>query len=274
MNEPAEVKTGRRRFTPSGNRLIVAVGVASCAGLLFSLTRPVLPSPPVLAFEPSLIAEVEREDRERLTGAESEPAGAAAEVWRLYHAAGEAEVAPEGREAFEARQRAMADAVEALRDAEGAEALATLRSRALAELEAALAGDIENEAPALGSFPATTEAYGVFRDGEPVAPPFVVRTLFAARFNGIVGLELTADMSEVERKAYFGWLAVEAPEPPSALLTRAMEELEAVAPDLTVEVRAYRAFAEGHGAEAAVLYARLPTLRGRNAALGAQSSGM
>lgn len=273
MNASSEVKTGRRRFTPSGNRLILAVGVASCAGLLFTFAHPAPAGPPVLAFDPAAVADVESADRERLADAETEPTGPAAEVWRLYHRAGEAEVGTEGRAAFEARQRQMVDAVEALREARGDGAIDTLRSRALAELDAALAGELADdaEAAALGSFPATTETYGVFQDGAPVAPPFVVRTLFAGRFNGILGLELTAGMTEVEQKAYWGWLAVEVPDPPAALAARAIEQLGAVAPDLAREVRAYRALEQGHGAEAASLYERLPTLRGRNAALAARS---
>jgi len=256
--------------------LIVAVGVASCAGLLFTFAHPTAPSPPVLAFDPARVAEVELADRERLAAAEAEPTGPAAEVWRLYHAAGVAEVGTETGEEFAARQRAMADAVAALRDAGGDGAIEGLRARALAELRAALAGELdgEDEAAALGSFPATTEAYGLFQGGEPVAPPFVIRTLFAGRFNGILGLELTDGMSAVEEKAYWGWLAVEVDEPPPALLARAMQRLTTVAPDLARELRAHRALEEGHGAEAAALYERLPTLRARNAALGAQSVGL
>ncbi len=274
MNASSEVKTGRRRFTPSGNRLIVMVGVASCAGLLLTFAHPAAPSPPVLAFDPALVAEVALADRERLADAEAEPTGPAAEVWRLYHQAGEAEVGTETRSEFEARQRAMADAVEALREARGDGAIDVLRSRALDELRAALADELEGEAEAaaLGSFPATTETYGVFREGAPVAPPFVVRTLFAGRFNGILGLELTAGMSDIEEKAYWGWLAVEVADPPPALQTRAMEQLGAVAPDLARELRAYRALEQGHRGEAAALYERLPTLRARNAALAAQSA--
>ena len=276
MNASSEVKTARRRFTPSGNRLIVAVGVASCAGLLLTFAHPAAPTPPVLAFDPARVAEVELADRERLANADAEPTGPAAEVWQLYHQAGEAEVGTESREEFAARQRAMADALSELRDARGDGAVATLRSRALAELQAALAGELDgdSEGAALGSFPATTEGYGLFEGGEPVAPPFVIRTLFAGRFNGILGLELTDGMTEIEEKAYWGWLAVEVPDPPPALHVRAMERLGAVAPDLARELRAYRALEAGHGAEAAALYGRLPTLRARNAAMAAQSAGL
>lgn len=273
MKASSEVKTGRLRFTPSGNRLILMVGVASCAGFLLALARPALPGPPVLSFDPARVAAVEAADEATLARAAGEPSGPAAEVWRLYHAAGLAEVGSETREAFDARQEATAAAVAALREAEGDEALATLRARALAELEAGLAGELdgEAEAAALGSFPATTETYGVFEDGRPVAPALVVRTLFAARFNGIVGLELTDDMSAVERKAYWGWLALEAPDPPPQLLARALEELDEVAPRFALEVRAHRALTAGHAAEAAAFYGRLPTLRGRNAALAAHA---
>lgn len=271
MKAPSEVKTGRS--TPSGSRLIIVMGAAGCAGFLLTFARPAPPTPPVLAFEPARIATVELADQERLRDADPEPTGPAAEVWDLYHQAGEAEVGTETGAELQARQRRMADAVDALREARGDGALAVLRARALAELQLALAGQLEGEAEAaaIGSFPATTEAYGVFADGEPVAPPFVVRTLFAARFNGILGLELTDGLTDVEKKAYWGWLALEAPDPPPALRAKAMEGLTAVDPDLANELEAYRAFVDGHPAEAAARYGRLPTLRARNAALGAQT---
>ena len=271
MKGPGEVKKGRS--TPSGSRLIVAVGAAGCAGFLLTFARPAEPTPPVLAFEPAAVAAVALADRERLADADPEPTGPAAEGWHLYHRAGEVEVGSESRAEREARQRTIADAVDALVEARGEGALAVLRSRALAELERALAGELEGaeEVAAIGAFPATTEAYGVFADGEPIAPPFVVRTLFAARFNGILGLELTAGMTDVEKKAYFGWLALEAPEPPPALRARAMEALTELDPDLANGAEAHRAFLSGHPAEAAARYERLPTLRARNAALGAQS---
>jgi hypothetical protein len=104
-----------------------------------------------------------------------------------------------------------------------------------------------------------------------VAPFFVIRSLFLARWNAIMGLELTDGMSPVERKAYWGWLAIEAESAPGNLSADALAELQEVAPELAQEARAHQAYLEGFPAEAAARYETLEGLRARNYALGARS---
>ncbi|MAQ16762.1 MAG: hypothetical protein CMN30_18460 [Sandaracinus sp.] len=268
MVTPPEVKGGRTRLTPAGSRLILTVVAAGCVAFLLTLPRPTAPRAPALVLDPAAVAIVREEDRR---AAAATPESAAVEpVWELYREGGRAELAPESAQAFRERAAATQEAIAAL-VAEDPEGLDQLRARATMELPAALRGDTEDPA-VLGSFPATTERYGVFEDGEPVAPAFVVRTLFAGRFNAIMGQELTAGMSEVERTAYWGWLAVEAPEPPAQLRARAREELAALDADQARLTAAFDAYESGLFAEASALYERGDTLRERNFALAAASS--
>lgn len=267
MKGAPEVKGERSRMTPAGTRLILAISLAGCAGFLLAFPRPALPSPPVLTFEPAAVAAVQASDR--ADAARAPTSEAAERVWELYRQASRAEVETEPTQVFQARQRATTHAVAALEAAEPG-ALARLRAKALLELEAALNGELEgDEAEVLGSFPATTERYGVFAEGDPVAPRFVIRTLFLGRWNAIMQRELTEGMSPVELRAYWGWLAVEAPGAPAELRARAREALAEVAPDLARRAQAYDAFDQGRPAEAAALYERGDTLRDRNFALGA-----
>ena len=267
MKHDSEVKAGGRRLTPSGIRLIVTITVAGCAGFLLTFAKPVAPLAPVLALDPEAVQRVLDADGEGAAAAPDTPAAEA--VWELYRAAGRAEAGVESAAHYEARVAATQRAVAAL-EAEDSAALDRLRGKALVELEQALEGTAEaDEATVLGSFPATTERYGVFADGAPVAPFFVVRTLFAGRWNAIMGRELTDGMSPVEQRAYWGWLAVEAGEVPDPLRTRAHEALQEVAPDLVRRVAAFAAFEGDRAAEAVALYGQGDTLRDRNFALGA-----
>ena len=188
-------------------------------------------------------------------------------VWELYRSAGLAETTTESERQRQDRTRAMRAAVAQLDD----ETVAGLRRRALDAMTVALNNrlDSHDERAALGSFPATTERYGVFVAGEPAAPPFVVRTLFIGRWNAIVGNELTEGMSDTELEAYWGWLALEAPDPPASLWVQAVTALDSIAPERAAEARAWQAFTEGDYAEAAAFYEALGehSLRYRNYAL-------
>jgi len=101
----------------------------------------------------------------------------------------------------------------------GVPAAMALRSVAVERLEAALAlrlPDAETER-VLGLFPEALALHGVTRNGFEVAPHFVMRTLYKARWNLAMGLAPDFQLQPVELEAYHGWLALHAtnlaPEP-------------------------------------------------------------
>ncbi len=109
------------------------------------------------------------------------------------------------------------DLAEALVEAHGEQALLALREDFLARYEALWAAqqrgqrpDPEQVAGQVGAFGRMLERYGLVRDGSLVAPRFVVRALYRARFHALVGRPLTWEMSRWERQAYYGWLAFHA----------------------------------------------------------------
>jgi len=266
-----------RQVTASGTRLIVASMAAACAAVLLALPQAVFPREgPGLALDPLAVREVVRRE-ERLgpvSGAEVD------RLAELYAAQGRAETSEgERREEFEARMQALTEAVAALRAAKGDEAIAALRAEALRALEPALAGALDpaEEQAVLGSFPRMLERYGAMRGGRLVAPFFVARTLYKARWNGIHRLPLTDGFAPIERQAYYGWLALHAHDAPATRRLAALEAYAEAGGAGAAEARAYFAALAGRPAEAAVRYGELweqrGDLRARNHALALQGAG-
>jgi hypothetical protein len=94
-----------------------------------------------------------------------------------------------------------------------------LRSEAVETLEAALAMKISDKEAqrVLGLFPEALDRHAATHDGFEIAPHFVLRTLYKARWNIAVGLAPDYKLAPVELQAYHGWLALHAtnlgPEP-------------------------------------------------------------
>lgn len=228
MSEPAadrDADVRARRARVGASAALVATIVAP-ALIVFAWSRPEPAAPremPPLVLEPLAVRSVVEDDE---AAAPRAPRGEQADARRrLYREANLAERAandPPGR--GEARQRELASALRAIAEEHGEAAIEAVRAGDLARLEPALRGELsETERHAeLGGFVTMMERYGLVRGGRQVAPRFVVRTLFAARWNALHGRELTEGFSNVERRAYWGWLALRSE---SAPVDRRLEAL-------------------------------------------------
>lgn len=173
---------------------------------------------------------------------------------RLLAAQGRAEVGPgESAEAFQERQAALSEAADRVRRTHGHDALPALRARDTGRLEAALAGALEAETrdALLGSFPRMLERYGLVVGGERIAPFFVTRTLFKARWNALVHLPPTDGFARSELRAYWGWLALHSSGADVALREAALDRYAAAGGERVNEARAVLAHRAGHPSEAA-----------------------
>jgi hypothetical protein len=94
----------------------------------------------------------------------------------------------------------------------GEPAALDLRSAAVESLEAALAMRVSDKDAQrlLGLFPEALARHRVTQDGFEVAPHFVLRTLYKARWNIAMGLAPDYKLAPVELQAYHGWLALHA----------------------------------------------------------------
>lgn len=199
---------------PSATFLGSALLVVACASAItvLAVPRPVAPTElPPLVLSASDVNRVLRED-ERLAHTAPDDLHARALV-TLMHAQGQAEVTP-GETPADAMQREsnLRAVVNDVRASSGESGLKALRASAVQELLAVFErheDDLETDR-VLGSFPRILERYGLTVDGRLVAPIFVVRTLYKARWNSICRLEPTYALTNVEKRAFYGWLALAA----------------------------------------------------------------
>lgn len=234
---------------------LVLVLVLVAPGLLvWSWSQPIAAPPremPPLILEPSAVAEQLARDTEHAAAA---PTGEAEEerrrLVRELNVAEQEGRDPPGR--AEQRRERLQAAVARLVAEHGADVLGRVRASDLARLEPALRGSLPSgdRVAELGGFVAMMERYDLVRDGRQVAPRFVVRTLFKARWNAIHGRELTEGLSDVELQAYWGWLALGAVSAPIERRLEGLERHVAAGGTGGTEARAVLLFDQGNLEEA------------------------
>jgi hypothetical protein len=208
--------------------------------------------PPSLTLDRAEARRVQDHDRSLAETAPRSKAARALE--RLVREQNLAEVGPgEPAGTFDARRQDLARAVERVHADHGADGLEALRAAALEGLDRALDGRLAQaeHAALLGSFPRVGARYGLWHDGYRLAPRFVVRTLFKARWNALVGLAPTELLSPVEQLAYWGWLALHAPVADPALREDALVRYAALGGKGIHEAQAWMSHRSGRPAEAA-----------------------
>ena len=199
---------GRR----TGLALFGLLLAAAAAGmLLICLPRAVEPSElPALLLDPAEVAAQEQADAQ---DAKAPSTPDAEQLSALFQSFGETEVVMlDSPQLRDQRRRTLHRLAERLRQQAGPRAVLGVRARALAKLEAALAGELQQSEVKgwLGVFPNVLQHYQATHDGLELAPHFVVRTLYKARWNKLCSFPPDADLSKVERQAYFGWLGLHA----------------------------------------------------------------
>jgi hypothetical protein len=109
-----------------------------------------------------------------------------------------------------------------------------------------------------------------------VAPRFVIRTMYKARWNVIVGLEPTLFFKPIELLSHFGWLALHADNAPISLRLNALQQYAQAGGQRVAEATGVLQFLAGNYREAvrflAVAYQRESSWRLRNYLLGAQKA--
>lgn len=180
--------------------------------------------------------------------------------------------------AFQSRRRRFAQAIAKIEEKERRQTLIDLRAQAVEKLEEALALKLpEAESQkVLGVFPVYLDRYGATRDGEIVAPRFVIRTMYKSRWNLIVGLEATAYFAPVERLAYFGWLVRHADNAPIQLRIKALPKYAQAGGQMVEEASGILYFLSANYPEAirylTLAYQQNGSIRLRNYLLAAQKA--
>lgn len=250
--------------------------LASGAIVALAAPRPVAPTEtPGLVLSPDVAIEARERDRELAAEA---PTGIPAEtVLDAYRRHGLAERSGTNPETYRYDRRSIVRATALLREEGGENAISALRAAVTEHLDEGLRGtlDAADQDALMGTFIETMSSYGIIDDGEWRAPDVVVRTLFKARFNAALRLELTEGLSPVELEAYWGWLAFEAHDAPTDRRLEALRGYEQVTGTTQLEALGTLLFqAEQYLAAAEAFegaYRETGNLRLRNHALAAMA---
>lgn len=203
-------RTAKAKLSEPIAALLLLTLTTACAGLLLAQPRRVPPLElPSLVLPADAVAAVIANDQR---AAREAPHSAAAQAFeKLLDDQGQAETrGSEGAESYAARRAALVESYKTLAGEAGEAAALRLRAKAVERLEDALdlRLDTTHARPVIGAFNSVLERENASRDGYLVAPRFVVRTLYKARWNILAGLTPDHAFERIERRAFFGWQAL------------------------------------------------------------------
>jgi hypothetical protein len=266
-------KRGWMARVSSSMYTLFALAVA-CALLLAAAPRAIAPTElPGLELPANEVADVLARDAAR---AQVQPGERSRELLRLFHEFGQSEnAALENAQLVQQRRRALRHVYDRVVEAEGAAAALAVRERALAKFEdlLALQPSPTTAAAVLGVFPSVLAQHGATFDGEEVAPHFVLRTLYKARWNLMTRLPVDFEFARVEKLAYYGWLGLRADNLPLSERRKALQQYAAAGGAHAAEAQGVLAFLDQDYPNAIRelerAHAEHPSLRLRNYLQGA-----
>lgn len=196
----------------------------ACALTLIGLPRPVVPADlPGLVLPATAVREQLEADARAAARAPADDT--VRELQRLLaeHSRAERDVV-EDLDSYTKRRRLLGEAQAAVLAKHGPAGLDALRGLAAERLQQALDMRLpEAELPGvMGAFAHLLAHNRAVVDGVELAPHFVLRTLYKARWNLLCGLAPVAGLSAVERLAYYGWMGLQSRQLP------AREQLDAL----------------------------------------------
>lgn len=205
----------------------------------------------------------------------------AEELEALFLECGRAERRPlEASDRVQARRQKIQQAVQRALSRDGPDVLNVMRAVAVEALADVLAGRASEDMTQarLGTFPNLLAYHHVTRNGQILAPQFVVRTLYKARWNTLHGRPHPEGFSPIEGQAYFGWLALHADRISLAERLAALPEYAAAGGRRVQEAAGVLWYLQGDfGRSAAALnraHAIDRSLRVGNYARGARQAGL
>jgi len=212
------------RMSPALSTLLLFAVVIVCAGFLLLAPRAVVWAETPSLRLPAVLVRASL-DADAKLAAQAPRTPAAQKVDALWLQLGRAD--REGMEPTHlrlTRRQDMRKAYQLVVKESGEAAEQALRSAVADRLDRALDLELAPElaADVLGDFALMLEGEECTRNGELIAPRFVVRTLYKARWNIAHQLEPDRGFAPIEKRAYFGWQALHARRLPSEQRMRAL----------------------------------------------------
>lgn len=214
MTQPtATAADSPKRGLSEGAQLYVLFGLCvACALALCVVPRMLAPNElPALRLPRAPVLAAIAADEQARKAAPRTPA--AFELERLYLEDGQAEDrSTESVQQRGHRRRQLHETYQQLVHEQGQAAALAMRARAVEKLEAALELRLPEEqvTSVMGVYAYALQNYQATRGGDEVAPHFVLRTLYKARWNLMMGLSPDFAFGPIELRAYHGWLALHA----------------------------------------------------------------
>jgi len=246
-----------------------------CVVVLVALPRALAPEQtPQLVLDRSAVATVLAADRKASATAPKTPLALELDLRFLELGAAEDRNEPSARTKLQ--RQGLARIHQRLVGEAGEAASLGLRAAAMERLEAALSARLSADETrrVLGVFPEAAARHHATRDGNEVAPHFVLRTLYKARWNLAMGLAADHAFAPVEGRAYHGWLALHAHNLGPGMRSKALLAYERAGGRYVAEAQGVLAFLgqdyEQSVAALTLAYQTTPSLRVRNWLRGAQ----
>lgn len=250
----------------------------ACAALLFWIPRAVAPVElPSLQLSAAEVDAALKADAQAARTTLASPRVATLERLMLEQGrseqAGSEEVGP-----YDARRAALVREYAALAAEVGAQRALALRARAAERLEAALDMKLPtaDARAVIGAMNSMLARDAVSVDGYLVAPRFLVRTLYKARWNLLHGLAVDHQFARVEKQAFHGWEALNVERLPLARRVEGLRAYEQASGQHVAEAWGVLSFRAGELQQAAQMlelaYREHPSLRLRNYVNGARTA--
>lgn len=270
--------TAKTKLSEPIAALLLLTLTTACAGLLLAQPRHVAPLElPSLLLPADAVAAVIAKDE---SAARQAPRSAAAQAFeKLLDEQGRIEtLGRESSDRYAARRAALVESYRTLAREVGETTALRLRAKAVERLEDALdlRIDTTHARAVIGAFNSVLDRESASRDGYLVAPRFVVRTLYKARWNILAGLPPEYAFERIERRAFFGWQALHCDELPLQKRVAALHEYGLAGGDHVEEALGILLFRLGDYAQSAsaleTAYRKQGSLRLRNNLLAARSA--
>ena len=261
-----------RRLLQSPEFLLYALFVVSvsCALVLLSLPRAIAPLElPALVLPAAAVQRVLQQDARRAAAAPKTPASRDFEQRYLEFGASEI-AAIDNIHLATLRRRKLNHLWKRVAAESGELGALAMRAKALEQFEAALDSRLPKTQSdgLLGVFANVLIEHRATRAGRELAPHFVMRTLYKARWNLMADLAPDFRFEPIESMAYFGWLGIHADNLPIVRRREALQKYAAAGGNAAAEAQGVLAFLDHDYAQARALlshaYAAAPTLRLRN----------
>lgn len=247
------------QFTDAGAAVLAVFGLAFCAAVLILIPRAVEPTEtPGLSLDRAAINAQLAADKATAAKVPTDKAGAyVVGLWHRFNS----DTSSGAVIAYDLNKHRTARilALRTVRNEKGDAISDTYRAQAAEDAIPAITGRMSQKDMYAkgGRLIDTLFRYDMAKDKFLLAPSFVIRCAAKARWNGIFARQQVEGFTNIEKQAYYGWIAFRAASIDPANRLDALDQYEKAGGRKSLEARASLLYGAGNGMHAAKLYEKL-----------------